>query len=413
MPLTSATKPLRWSVFCQVIDNHGDLGVCWRLSVNLAQRGQQVTLWLDDASALAWLCPQGHEGVTVLSWPANATVDELDLGLTPRDEPHALPEPHTLGDVVIEAFGCELPSRVQAAIARSTVPPLWLNLEHLSAEGFVERNHRLPSPVMAGPAKGLTKHFFYPGFTKATGGLLRETDLPLRMAQFDRRHYLAQWGVGDPDQTGERVVALFCYEPAALPACLQQWAQLHANDQGQPIRLLVTAGRARAAVAAVLLRHGVIQSADEWGSTPLQWGHLSVQALPYLTQEEFDHLLWASDFNFVRGEDSMVRALWAGQPLIWQIYVQDDGAHHDKLDAFLERALSAPEWMKAFYAAWNVDLVASDAASLAKVEASLDWLALLRELSAPWLLHQQKLREQLLTHDDLAQQLLAFSLERL
>jgi uncharacterized repeat protein (TIGR03837 family) len=302
---------------------------------------------------------------------------------------------------------------VQAAIARSTVPPLWLNLEHLSAEGFVERNHRLPSPIMSGPAKGLIKYFFYPGFTKATGGLLRETDLHMRMSQFDRRQCLAQWGVADPDQTGERVVALFCYEPAVLSACLQQWAQLNATDHGQRIRLLVTAGRARAAVAAVLLQHGVIQSTDEWGSVPLQWGHLSVQALPYLTQEEFDQLLWASDFNFVRGEDSWVRALWAGRPFIWQIYVQDDGAHQDKLDAFLERALGAPEWMKAFYAAWNADLAASDKASLAKAKPTLDWLALLRDLFTPWQQHQQKLRGQLLTHDDLAQQLLAFSLERL
>jgi uncharacterized repeat protein (TIGR03837 family) len=61
--------------------------------------------------------------------------------------------------------------------------------------------------------------------------------------------------------------------------------------------------------------------------------------LPYLTQEDYDHLLWASDFNFVRGEDSLVRAIWAGKPFVWQIYPQDDDAHHAKLEAFLDAHL--------------------------------------------------------------------------
>ncbi|MEO7887531.1 MAG: elongation factor P maturation arginine rhamnosyltransferase EarP, partial [Polaromonas sp.] len=46
-------RSLQWDIFCKVIDNFGDIGVCWRLAADLASRGHKVRLWVDDASALA------------------------------------------------------------------------------------------------------------------------------------------------------------------------------------------------------------------------------------------------------------------------------------------------------------------------------------------------------------------------
>jgi hypothetical protein len=59
--------------------------------------------------------------------------------------------------------------------------------------------------------------------------------------------------------------------------------------------------------------------------------------LPFLPQVRYDELLWACDLNFVRGEDSFVRAQWAAKPFVWQIYPQAEDAHRVKLDAFLAR----------------------------------------------------------------------------
>lgn len=308
-----------WDIFCKVIDNHGDIGVCWRLCVQLAGRGEQARLWVDDAAALGWMAPAGNPRVQVLRWDAQSSAEP--------------------GDVVIEAFGCELEPRFQAALAavarrRGRQPP-WINLEYLSADSFAERSHGLPSPVLSGPAAGLTKHFFYPGFTAATGGLLREDGLLERQARFDRAAWLR--GHGIVSIAGARVVSLFCYEPPGLPALL---AQLAAAPQ--PTRLLVTAGRAGAAV-----RQALQTSADE-----LRQSALSISWLPLLTQTDFDHLLWASDLNFVRGEDSLVRALWAGRPFVWQLYPQHDDAHHAKLAAFLDWLQPAPSW-RAFQYSWN------------------------------------------------------------
>lgn len=301
---------MRWDIFCRVIDNHGDAGICWRVAAELGARGHAVRLWMDDASMLAWMAPQGAPGVDVLPWR-----DPL-----PGEEP---------GDVVVEAFGCDPPAAFVGRMAARARPPVWLNLEYLSAEPYVERSHRLPSPVMQGPGAGLTKTFFYPGFTARTGGLTRERDLPARRAAFDRAAWLRQRGIEDGRA---QVVSLFCYEPDALPGLLAQLAA-----QERPTHLLVTAGRAAAHVRA-------LAATDR--------GTLRLHFLPLLSQRQYDELLWSCDFNFVRGEDSIVRGLLAGAPLAWQIYPQEDLAHHAKLEAFLAW-LQPPPDQRDFFLAWN------------------------------------------------------------
>lgn len=327
--------PQRWDIFCEVIDNFGDIGVCWRLSADLAARGAQVRLWVDDAEALAWMAPQGCPGVEVRRWTQPLEVQNLPPS-----------------DVWVEAFGCTIAPEFIAACANYTcasgLKPLWINLEYLSAEPYVERCHALPSLVREGPAKGRQKWFFYPGFTAQTGGLLREADLAQRQANFDAAAWLhALWprlehAHGTPKrQTGEQTISLFCYEPPALQALLEQLAQAQ-----HPTRLLVTAGRATRAVQAIFEDKNRLQRILNMR------GQLSISYLPALTQRDFDHLLWASDCNLVRGEDSLVRAIWAGKPFVWHIYPQNDAAHHAKLEAFLEMA-QAPATLRQFHRVWN------------------------------------------------------------
>ena len=310
---------MQWDIFCQVIDNHGDAGVCWRLAAELAARGQGVRLWIDDPSPLDWMAPGGRPGVEVVRWQAQSGAMEA----------------RAPGEVVIEAFGCNPHEAYLDALARRARDagraPAWINLEYLSAEAWVERCHGLPSPVMSGPARGLVKRFFYPGFTPATGGLIREQALAARQAAFDPLAWRAARGL--PLQ-GERLVSLFCYEPPALPALLRQLGQ-----DPQPSRLLVTEGRARAAVEQAL-------AACAGAPVP------AITQLPLMPQPQLDQLLWACDLNFVRGEDSLVRALWAGRPFAWHIYPQDDGAHQAKLQAFLDW-LQAPASLRALHQAWN------------------------------------------------------------
>jgi uncharacterized repeat protein (TIGR03837 family) len=276
-----------WDIFCRVIDNFGDAGVCWRLAADLGQRGEHVRLCIDDPAPLAFMAPRGAPGVEVVTWTADAPV--LDPG-----------------DVVIEAFGCDPPAGFIARMAARPKPPVWINLEYLSAEVFVERSHGLPSPQR----NGLTKWFYFPGFTDRTGGLLREPGLLEARTAFDRSAWLAAQGI--VMRPGERLVTLFCYANPRLPGLIDALADT-------PTLLLATPGPAQRQLQGLPLPPS-----------------MRVHALSWLDHPSFDRLLWSADLNVVRGEDSIVRAVWAGAPFVWQIYPQHDLAHDAKLQAFLD-----------------------------------------------------------------------------
>jgi uncharacterized repeat protein (TIGR03837 family) len=329
---------MQWDLFCRVIDNHGDLGVCWRLAVDLAARGQRVRLWVDDASALAWMAPHGAAGVELRRW------SDPEGGLQP-------------GDVVVEAFGCDPPA---AFVSRMpALRPVWINLEYLSAEDYVERSHGLASPQR----DGQTKWFFFPGFTPSSGGLLREADA--------LEPKTPPWNdLGVAPHAGERCVSLFAYADAPFEPLFDRLA-------GAPTLVLLAAGPSQAPALAALAAR----------PRPSLRSH----AMPWLTQRDYDRLLHACDLNLARGEDSIVRAMWAGEPFVWHIYPQHDGVHARKLEALLDRMDAAPD-VRALWRAWN---------RLGDWPAALPEPAAWREASRRW-------RARLADQSDLTSRLLRF-----
>ena len=302
----SHQPPWHWHLFCQVIDNWGDIGVSWRLARDLAGHGHTVTLWLDDASALAWMAPQETLGIQVAPWP---------MGPSFSPPPSQWPDRPS---VVIEMFGCHLSEGVQRYMGRrhdnqetKPEPLVWINLEYLSAEPHVHDLHRLPSPVMSGPAAGMTKWFFYPGFSAHTGGLI---------------HPGTASEAPPADQTAySTTCSLFCYPSPALRDWVRAWVNAGFKVATWP-------GIGANAVDALGLDHVI-----RWKA---------------VTQPEFDDRLSQCVFNVVRGEDSLSRALWTGKPFLWHIYPQSDGAHLDKLSAFLDWS-EAPEPVRQAHRIWN------------------------------------------------------------
>jgi len=349
---------MQWHLYCRVVDNFGDIGVAWRLAADLAGRGESVRLAVDDPRALGWLAPQGAEGVTVVAWNEATT---------------------RAADVVVELFGGGLPDSALAGACKHE--PVFINLEHLSAEAYVERSHGLPSPRRTSDGHGFTTWYFYPGFTADTGGLLREPALlERRLAFAGRAEGVA--GLVIESRPGERLVSLFCYRNDAVAPLLEALA-------ATPTLLLLTPGAASDQVSA------------ELGPT-LNRGALRALRLPFLAQADFDRLLWSCDLNFVRGEDSFVRAVWAGGPFVWQLYRQDDGAHAAKLEAFLDRYLvAAPaelgSALRALYRRWNG--ITAGAIELAPAETALD---------DAWAGHAARWRDALAGQADLVTRLLGF-----
>lgn len=397
-------------VFCEVIDNFGDAGVCWRLSRALAAQGLAVTLWIDDLQRLQRLRPaldpaladrdQSIDGFCVRRWRPGAGQGAAALSGSAANAG----EP---ADLVVAAFGCRLPDAYLAAMAARPVPPVWINLEYLSAEDWVAGSHGLPSPH---PRLKLTEYFYFPGFGAGTGGLLKEAGYELARLAFgatERRAFLAGLGIGtgmdiapgkdmapgmgtgvgkDARRAGEGVdaqplLSLFCYPSAGIEALFAQLAH------GPAVRCLVP--------------EGVTPLAPRAGQMKVQ-GALTLHGLPFLEPDDYDRLLWSCDLNFVRGEDSAVRGQWARRPLMWQLYPQDDAAHRVKLDAFLALYTvgMAPELAAAYTQAmhaWNGDPA-----------VSMDWPALLEALPA-LRAHAECWAGQLSSQRELARSLVEFA----
>jgi uncharacterized repeat protein (TIGR03837 family) len=361
--LPTLTSPQRWDIFCSVVDNYGDAGVAWRLARQLAAEYRRDTrLFVDAMPVLARIAPdvdpscerQRARGVDVVRWHG------ADAPL-PQTAP---------GDVVIEAFGCGLPSSYLDAMIELPAQPAWINLEYLSAESWIEGSHGLASRQ---PRLPLQRHFYFPGFTAQSGGLLREAGLLARRDAFqhDPAARASLWralGVGPAE--GALAISLFCYPNRHLPALLDAWA-----DGDASVCCIVPEG-----VAAGEL--------DRWtgGAVPhpgqvLTRGRLSLAGIPFLAQDIYDQLLWACDVNLVRGEDSLVRAIWAARPLLWQPYPQPDDAQLAKLDAFLVRYVSGmPPAGAATFSALHRDW--NDPAVDRNVSIAGTWDAFAGELTA-------------------------------
>ena len=315
-----------WDIFCRVIDNYGDIGVCWRLARQLANEYPfQVRLWVDELAALKMIWPEAqlipHQhlaNLDVHQWTAN------------------FPSNVAPADVVIEAFACDIPEiylRTMAEQKASGKNPVWINLDYLSAEDWVEGCHKMQS---IHPATGLRKTFFFPGFTEKTGGLIREKDIASNrpLDGLARRE----------DEC--LLVSLFAYENAAIESLIEAWA----NGKRQ-VHCLIPQGR-------------ILNSINRLLTTPLAVGEpqikgsLTLETIAFMNQLQYDQLLQNCDLNFVRGEDSLVRAIWAGKPFVWQIYQQEENAHMVKLQAFLDIYTSDfPEELREkltdFWLRWN------------------------------------------------------------
>jgi uncharacterized repeat protein (TIGR03837 family) len=313
----------RWWILCRVVDNFGDAGVAWRLARQLAREHRAlVTLFIDRPDLVERLAGNsGHcAGVTLRRWPGAADASlPGDRNLPAGDGPAARP------DVVVSAFGCEPPARIRQMLAGAPARPLWVNLEYLSAEDWVDGCHGL---VSVKPADGAVEHFFYPGFGPATGGLLRERDAvaPDDPPPPGERAAALKRLSGVAPAEGERVITLFCYPVAPLDAWLPALA-----DGDRPTLLLVPEGVADEGIGRFAGRP--IAPGDP---TP-KLGRLRIARIPFLSQDGYDALLRLADLNFVRGEDSWIRAHWARRPFVWQPYPQEAGAHRVKLAAFLAR----------------------------------------------------------------------------
>ena len=244
-------------LFCRVVDNYGDIGVCWRLARQLvAEHGCNVRLIVDDLASFRFIAPeidpalaeQNFLGVVVIAW-------SISDALQPAE-------------IVIEAFACDPPGAYVRAMAALHEKPVWINLEYLTAEAWVDGVHGLPSPH---PSLPLTKYFFCPGFTEQSGGLIRERSQVPSALRGDATPLspVGSGGAGEArGQNSRSKLLAFAYRHA-------------------PIRAVATALKAQ------------VTSASHLDDVDPAW-----LSAPPVAQTQFDALLAQFDVLIVRGEDS-------------------------------------------------------------------------------------------------------------
>jgi uncharacterized repeat protein (TIGR03837 family) len=309
-------------IFCRIIDNFGDVGIAYRFAkeLKLAQPACAIRLFVSDLGPLKSVHPvidplqtiQEHDGVVYVNSTKIDPVLISELGTA---------------DVLVEAMGCEIPEEVlQKARQRNT---LIVNLEYLSAEKWIKEYHMKPSLL---PQPTLKKYFYMPGFTLESGGVIINSQVErIRQSLSDNRikhlnSRLKKFGIALTDTNDSLFGSIFTYV-RGFDTLLSDLRKINKN-----VYLFIFGRKSR---------ESIIQSLNRARVTSLSEDHYLVKnthvlMTAFLPQTLYDQLLCITDFNFVRGEDSFVRAILSGKPFIWNAYLQENIYHRVKVEAFLE-----------------------------------------------------------------------------
>lgn len=303
-------------IFCEIIDNYGDIGVVYRTAKELQKIFPESKIRaflnrLDEFkkinSQVIDLPSQNIDGIEYI------TFDYL------RDNANKL----LTAQVIIEAFGCQIPEEyIEIAYDNSE---LLINLEYLSAEDWIEDFHLQSSPLGRGKLK---KVFFMPGFTEKSGGVIADSNYLERIQRvLENKEFYEKKYLSDIEDRENKIVGtLFSYEKNFTPL-LEDLKKLDKD-----VVILAMGEKTQDSLRKILKNFSI-----EDFRNSLKYGKIEIKFLNFLNQEEYEELINIVDFNFVRGEDSFIRAVLTGKPYMWHIYCQEEYAHMDKIEGFLDK----------------------------------------------------------------------------
>lgn len=303
-------------IFCEIIDNYGDIGVVYRTAKELQKifPESKIRVFLNRLdefkkinSQVIDLPSQNIDGIEYI------TFDYL------RDNANKL----LTAQVIIEAFGCQIPEEyIEIAYDNSE---LLINLEYLSAEDWIEDFHLQSSPLGRGKLK---KVFFMPGFTEKSGGVIADSNYLERIQKvLENKEFYEKKYLSDIEDRENKIVGtLFSYEKNFTPL-LEDLKKLDKD-----VVILAMGEKTQDSLRKILKNFSI-----EDFRNSLKYGKIEIRFLNFLNQEEYEELINIVDFNFVRGEDSFIRAVLTGKPYMWHIYCQEEYAHMDKIEGFLDK----------------------------------------------------------------------------
>lgn len=297
-------------IFCQVIDNYGDVGVAYRLAREFKRvyPNKKLRFVINQIEELNLI--RKSENIEVILYKDISKIENS-------------------ADLIIESFGCEIPKEYMDKALKNA--KLIINLEYFSAEKWVDDFH-LQESFLGG---NLKKYFFIPGLSEKSGGILLDNEFLERKKKVEanKEYYLEKFGI---KEKYDLIGSIFSYKKN-FDSLIEELKKLD-----KKIILLILSEKTQ---------KNFIKYFDNGNN----YDKIKFVKLPFFTYDKYEELLALCDFNLVRGEDSFVRALLLGKPFLWHIYPQDENTHIKKLESFLEKYCSNNKELKQTFINYNIN----------------------------------------------------------
>ena len=297
-------------IFCEVIDNYGDVGVAYRLAREFKRiyPNKQLRFIISKTEELDLI--KKAEDITIIAYK---NIDKIE----------------TPADLVIETFACNIPETYMNKALKTS--KLIINLEYFSSENWVDDFH-LQESFLGG---NLKKYFFIPGLSEKSGGIILDKEFLDRKnkVQENKEYYLKQFNI---NENYDLIISVFSYEK---------------NFDN----FLETLQKLDKKVLLLLLSEKTQKNFIKYFDNNNYYDKIKAVKLPFFTYDKYEKLLALCDINLVRGEDSFVRALLLAKPFLWHIYPQDENAHIIKLESFLEKYCPNNKELKETFINYNIN----------------------------------------------------------
>lgn len=297
-------------IFCQVIDNYGDVGVAYRLAREFKRvyPNKKLRFVINQIEELNLI--RKSEDIEIILYKDISKIENS-------------------ADLIIESFGCEIPKEYMDKALKNV--KLIINLEYFSAEKWVDDFH-LQESFLGG---NLKKYFFIPGLSEKSGGILLDNEFLERKKKVEanKEYYLEKFGI---KEKYDLIGSVFSYEKN-FDSLIEELKKLNKK------------------VILLILSEKTQKNFIKYFDNGNNYDKIKFVKLPFFTYDKYEELLALCDFNLVRGEDSFVRALLLGKPFLWHIYPQDENTHIKKLESFLEKYCSNNKELKQTFINYNIN----------------------------------------------------------
>lgn len=297
-------------IFCQVIDNYGDVGVTYRLAREFKRvyPNKKLRFVINQTEELNLI--RKSEDIEIILYKDISKIENS-------------------ADLIIESFGCEIPKEYMDKALKNS--KLIINLEYFSAEKWVDDFH-LQESFLGG---NLKKNFFIPGLSEKSGGILLDNEFLERKKKVEanKEYYLEKFGI---KEKYDLIGSVFSYEKN-FDSLIEELKKLDKK------------------VILLILSEKTQKNFIKYFDNGNNYDKIKFVKLPFFTYDKYEELLALCDFNLVRGEDSFVRALLLGKPFLWHIYPQDENTHIKKLESFLEKYCSNNKELKQTFINYNIN----------------------------------------------------------